>query len=341
MSTAAEVSDLLVAIGGTTWASNSSSALPGRPVSAVTADDGAPGREDPLGSGRDEPRAGGQPPRGRHRQPLTWRRASAWSGAALPGRAQSKGLEGPHRIADTPPEAQGRSDGSIWRRQTSGGALRPRGPVRLSTRSRSGALQNPETRPRDRGGTTAFLFVVAARINHNPGATALDLHPRSTLFLNRHIYRDRAPAPRLRGVATAIERLRKHPELLESGPDRLLPPPPGPRGRLLLSDHHDGLQDRASRSWRTSHSGASDRDGLLERIFAARKEVAALRRSLGPLREVLSNPGERRALRGRQLPSLLPGRSRSRAPASRRARDEPGRAGRTAGGLPARGSRTA
>ena len=90
----------------------------------------------------------------------------------------------------------------------------------------------------------------------------------------------------MRSVATAIERLRKHPELLESGAGPAPAPPPGPRGRRRLPII-DGLEDRVEELEDEVFQRPTDR--LLERIFAARKEAAALRRSLGPLREVLSN----------------------------------------------------
>ena len=143
--------------------------------------------------------------------------------------------------------------------------------------------QNPETRPKIEE-YDSFLFVVTRAVNHNPGAIAHDLIPLY-VFLNRHIIVTVHPRP-MRSVATAIERLRKHPELLESGPDRLL-------HHLLdhVVDYYfpiiDGLEDRVEELEDEVFQRPTDR--LLERIFAARKEAAALRRSLGPLREVLSN----------------------------------------------------
>ena len=143
--------------------------------------------------------------------------------------------------------------------------------------------QNPETRPKIEEYDN-FLFVVTRGINHNPGATALDLIPLY-VFLNRHLIVTVHPRP-MRSVATAIERLRKHPELLQSGPDRLL-------HHLLdhVVDYYfpimDGLEDRVEEL--EDEVFQKPGEGLLERIFAARKELAALRRSLGPLREVVAN----------------------------------------------------
>lgn len=143
--------------------------------------------------------------------------------------------------------------------------------------------QNPETRPKIEEYDN-FLFVVTRGINHDPGATALDLIPLY-IFLNRSLIVTVHPRP-MRSVATAIERLRKHPELLQSGPDRLL---------HHLLDHvvdsyfpiMDALEERIEALEDEVFQRPGDR--LLERIFATRKELMALRRSLGPLREVVAN----------------------------------------------------
>jgi magnesium transporter len=143
--------------------------------------------------------------------------------------------------------------------------------------------QNTETRPKIEEYDN-FLFVVTRAIEHDPGAPAVDLIPLY-VFLNRHLIVTVHPRP-MRSVATAIERLRKHPELLQSGPDRLL-------HHLLdhVVDYYfpiiDALEDRVEAL--EDEVFQRPTDDLLERIFATRKEVAALRRSLGPLREVLSN----------------------------------------------------
>jgi magnesium transporter len=143
--------------------------------------------------------------------------------------------------------------------------------------------QNPETRPKIEEYDNV-LFVVTRGIDHDPGATALDPIPLY-IFLNRHLIVTIHSRP-MRSVASAIERLRKHPELLKSGPDRLL-------HHLLdhvidyyfpimdeLEDRIEALEDEVFRR---------PGDDLLERIFAARKELVALRRSLAPLREVVAN----------------------------------------------------
>lgn len=143
--------------------------------------------------------------------------------------------------------------------------------------------QNAETRPKIEEYDN-FLFVVTRAIEHDPGAPGVDLIPLY-VFLNRHLIVTVHPRP-MRSVATAIERLRKHPELLQSGPDRLL-------HHLLdhVVDYYfpiiDALEDRVEAL--EDEVFQRPTDDLLERIFATRKEVAALRRSLGPLREVLSN----------------------------------------------------
>jgi len=143
--------------------------------------------------------------------------------------------------------------------------------------------QNADTRPKIEEYDN-FLFVVTRAINHNPGAEALDLITLS-VFLNRHVIVTVHPRP-MRSVATAIERLRKHPELLASGPDRLL-------HHLLdhVVDHYfpilEELEDRIE-DLETAVFQAAD-PTVLERIFDARKEIVVLRRSLGPLREVVTN----------------------------------------------------
>jgi len=90
----------------------------------------------------------------------------------------------------------------------------------------------------------------------------------------------------MRSVASAIDRLRKHPQILRGGPDRLL-------HHLLdqVVDHYfpviEELEERIERL--EDAVFARPRRGLLQEIFATRKAVAALRRSLGPLREVVAN----------------------------------------------------
>jgi len=143
--------------------------------------------------------------------------------------------------------------------------------------------QSAETRPKIEE-YDHFLFIVTRAINHEPGERALDLAVLS-VFVTRHVLITVHATP-LQSVAAAIDRLRKHPEVLKGGPDRLL-------HHLLdqivdryfpiieeLEDRIEDLEDRVF---------ARPQPGLLQEIFAARKEVVALRRSLNPLREVLTN----------------------------------------------------
>lgn len=143
--------------------------------------------------------------------------------------------------------------------------------------------QNPDTRPKLEEYDN-FLFVVTRGINHKPDADALDLCPLF-VFLNRQLIVTVHPRP-MRSVTTALERLRKHPELLQSGPDRLL---------HHLLDHvvdsyfpvMEALEDRIEALEDAVFRRPADR--FLERIFASRKELVAMRRGLGPLREVVAN----------------------------------------------------
>jgi magnesium transporter len=143
--------------------------------------------------------------------------------------------------------------------------------------------QNPETRPKIEEYPN-FLFVVTRGIDHDRDANVLDFVPLYC-FLDRHLIVSVHPRP-MRSVATAIERLRKHPELLQSGPDRLL-------HHLLdqVVDSYfpimDALEDRIEAL--EDEVFQRPRADLLQRVFATRKELAAVRRSLGPLREVLAN----------------------------------------------------
>jgi magnesium transporter len=143
--------------------------------------------------------------------------------------------------------------------------------------------QNPETRPKieeyDR-----FLFLVTRGVNHVPGQAALDLVTLFVFLTDRLIVtvHDRP----LRSVATAQERLRKHPQVLGEGPDRLL-------HHLLdqVVDHYfpimEELEDRVEAL--EDEVFTRPRKRLLERVFNTRKDLVLLRRSLGPLREVLTS----------------------------------------------------
>jgi magnesium transporter len=143
--------------------------------------------------------------------------------------------------------------------------------------------QNPDTRPTVEE-YDGFLFLVMRSINHAPGRRALDLVPVFA-FLNERVLVTVHPGP-LPGLTPAVERLHKHPDLLADGTDRLL-------HHLLdqVVDHYfpileqleervDGLEDRVFQR---------PRPDVLAEIFAARKDIVVLRRSLGPLREVAAN----------------------------------------------------
>lgn len=143
--------------------------------------------------------------------------------------------------------------------------------------------QNPETRPKIEEYET-FLFVVTRAVNSNAGEPALDLTPLFA-FLNRQVIVSVHPHP-MRSVATAIERLRRHPELLQAGPDRLL-------HHLLdhIVDYYFPLVDKLEEDIEALEERVFDdpRPEQLQQIFDARKEVIALRRAIGPLREVVTN----------------------------------------------------
>jgi magnesium transporter len=143
--------------------------------------------------------------------------------------------------------------------------------------------QNPDTRPTIEE-YDDFLFVVTRGVNTNPGEAALDLVSLFVFLTDRLIVTVHQRP--MRSIDAARERLRKHPEVLGDGPDRLL--------HLLLDqivDHYfpivEALEDRVEAL--EDEVFAKPRRGVLERIFSARKEMVVLRRSLGPLREVVGN----------------------------------------------------
>jgi magnesium transporter len=142
---------------------------------------------------------------------------------------------------------------------------------------------NPDTRPTIEE-YDDFLFVVTRGVNHNRGARALDLVPLFVFLTDRLIVTVHGGP--MRSIDGARERLRKHPEVLADGPDRLL--------HLLLDhivDHYfpivEAVEERVEAL--EDEVFAKPRRGVLERIFAVRKEMVVLRRSLGPLREVVAN----------------------------------------------------
>jgi magnesium transporter len=142
---------------------------------------------------------------------------------------------------------------------------------------------NPATRPAIEE-YDAFLFVVTHGVNHEPGQAEIE---RVTLFA---FLTDRllvtVHEPPMRSVAQAIERLRKHPELLADGPDRVL-------HHLMdqMVDFYFPIVEALEERVEALESRVFKRPGreVLQEIFTARKQVMKLRRSLGPLREVMAN----------------------------------------------------
>ncbi len=143
--------------------------------------------------------------------------------------------------------------------------------------------QNPETRPTIEE-YDGFLFVATRGVVHTPATDALDAVALFVFLTDRLIVTVHDQP--LRSIEAARDRLRKHPEVLGDGPDRLL--------HLLLDqlvDHYfpimEALEERVERL--EDEVFTRPRRGLLQRIFAARKDMVLLRRSLGPLREVVAN----------------------------------------------------
>jgi len=143
--------------------------------------------------------------------------------------------------------------------------------------------QNPETRPKIEEYDT-FLFLVTRGVDHDSGEDALDLIPLFVFLNDRLIVTVHSHA--MRSIVTAQERLRKHPQVLGDGPDRLL-------HHVLdqVVDHYfpimEELEDRVETL--EDEVFTRPRGRFLERIFDTRKDLVLLRRSLGPLREVLTN----------------------------------------------------
>lgn len=143
--------------------------------------------------------------------------------------------------------------------------------------------QNPATRPKIEE-YEGFLFIVTRAINHNEGQPALDLITLS-IFLNRRVIVTVHEHP-MKSVEMACDRLRRHPDVLAGGPDRLL-------HHLLdqVVDYYFPFVERLEEAIESLEDAVftSPRPALLESIFRTRKEVVTLRRSLGPLRGVLVN----------------------------------------------------
>lgn len=143
--------------------------------------------------------------------------------------------------------------------------------------------QNPATRPKIEEYKT-FLFLATRAVNHSPGESALDLVPLF-VFLNRRLIVT-VHDPPMQSIATARDRLRKHPHVLAGGPDRLL-------HHVLdqIVDHYFPIVEAVEDRVEALEDEVFTRPGrdVLHRIFATRKDLVLLRRSLGPLREVLAN----------------------------------------------------
>ncbi len=143
--------------------------------------------------------------------------------------------------------------------------------------------QNPATRPKIEE-YDSFLFLVTRGVNHTPGEKAFDLFPLF-VFLNRRLIVTVHDRP-THSVATARDRLRKHPQVLAGGPDRLL-------HHVLdqVVDHYfpivEDVEERVEAL--EDEVFTRPRRDVLQRIFDTRKDLVLLRRSLGPLREVLTN----------------------------------------------------
>ena len=154
---------------------------------------------------------------------------------------------------------------------------------------------NPETRTKLET-YDGYVFLVCRGTNHNPGEEAVDTLPLFC-FLGETYLVTLHPDP-LRSIAAVSDRLRKNPRLLLEGPDRIL---------HLLIDHLvdyyfpllDAIDDRLDRCEDEVFREASRE--ALPLIFLTKKEVLALRRSAGPLRDILG------VLANRGIPHIRPG----------------------------------
>ena len=174
-----------------------------------------------------------------------------------------------------------------------GGALRARGPVRVSPARDRGRPESGDA-AQDRG---VRQLPLRRDARDQPQSRRDRSRPHPALRVPEPPPdRDGAPAPdaqrghRDRAPAEA-------PRAPPVGPGPAAAPPPGPRGRLLLPDHRRARGPRRGAGGR----GLPDarRDGLLERIFAARKEVGGAAPEPRPAPRGAVEPRERRALRGR------------------------------------------
>jgi magnesium transporter len=142
---------------------------------------------------------------------------------------------------------------------------------------------HPDTRPKLEE-YERFLFVVTRGLDARSNGAAIQPCGLSA-FLDRRVLVTIHERP-MESVASALARLRKHPELLAHGPDRLL-------HHLLdqVVDHYfpvvDAVEDRIE-ALEDEVFGQARAD-ILQSIFDVRRDVLQLRRALTPLREVTAN----------------------------------------------------
>ncbi|MBI4413437.1 MAG: magnesium transporter CorA family protein, partial [candidate division NC10 bacterium] len=154
---------------------------------------------------------------------------------------------------------------------------------------------NPETRTKLET-YDGYVFLVCRGTNHNPGEEAVDTLPLFS-FLGETYLVTLHPDP-LRSIAAVSDRLQKNPRLLLEGPDRIL---------HLLIDHLvdyyfpllDAIDERVDRIEDEVFREVSRE--ALPLIFRTKREILALRRSAGPLREILG------VLANRGIPHIRPG----------------------------------
>ena len=154
---------------------------------------------------------------------------------------------------------------------------------------------NPETRTKLEAYDGA-VFLVCRGINHAPEGEGVDTVPLFC-FLGETYLVTLHPFP-VRSVGAVCDRLRKNPRLLLEGPDRVL--------HLLIDhlvDHYfpllDAIDERLDRvEDEFFHEASGD---ALPLIFRTKKQVLALRRSAGPLRDILG------VLANRGIPHVRPG----------------------------------
>ena len=143
--------------------------------------------------------------------------------------------------------------------------------------------QNPDTRPTIEE-YDGFLFVVTRGIKHDPGRSELDMVALFVFLTDRLIVTVHDHP--MRSIVAAQERLRKHPEVLGEGPDRLLH-----HALDQVVDHYFPIVEELEERVEALEDEVFTQPGrdVLKRIFQARKDLVLMRRSMTPLREVLTN----------------------------------------------------